>query len=92
MSNSLASSSASDLAPFTPEELRETLAGSRNPEETLYKLVRAIQQRLKTDVCSVYLLEQNRSHLLMAATVGLRGECVGRVRMALHEGLAGMVA
>ena len=78
--------------PFSPQELRDTLAGSRNPEETLSKLVFAIQQRLKTDVCSVYLLEQNRSHLVLAATVGLRGECVGRVRMALHEGLAGMVA
>ena len=82
----------SGIVPFSPEKLCETLAGSRNPEETLSKLVFAIQQRLQTDVCSVYLLEQNRSHLVLAATVGLRGECVGRVRMALHEGLAGMVA
>ena len=64
MTNSLATSLTSDLAPFTPQELRDTLAGSRNPEETLANLVRAIQQRLKTDVCSVYLLEQNRSHLV----------------------------
>ncbi|TXT24646.1 MAG: alpha-glucan phosphorylase [Planctomycetota bacterium] len=92
MTTSLAGHSHSNIVPFTPEQLRETLAGSRNPEETLDKLVRAIQLRLRTDVCSVYLLEQNRSHLLLAATVGLRGECVGRVRMALHEGLAGMVA
>ena len=92
MTNSLATSLTSDLAPFTPQELRDTLAGSRNPEETLANLVRAIQQRLKTDVCSVYLLEQNRSHLVLAATVGLRGDCIGRVRMALHEGLAGMIA
>lgn len=55
----LASHPNSDLLPFSPEELRETLSGSRNPEETLTKLVVAIQQRLKTDVCSVYLLEQN---------------------------------
>ena len=71
MTNSLATSLTSDLAPFTPQELRDTLAGSRNPEETLANLVRAIQQRLKTDVCTVYLLEQNRSHLVLGVDVWL---------------------
>jgi phosphotransferase system enzyme I (PtsP) len=41
--------------------------------------------RFQTDVCSVYLLEPDRAHLVMAATVGLRQECVGQLRMSLTE-------
>ena len=29
---------------------------------------------------------------MLAATVGLRRECIGQLRMAIHEGLAGLVA
>jgi phosphotransferase system enzyme I (PtsP) len=38
------------------------------------------------------LLEPDRATLVLAATVGLRPESVGLVRMELHEGLAGLVA
>ena len=44
------------------------------------------------DVCSIYLLESDRTHLVLSATVGLLPESVGKVRMELHEGLAGLVA
>lgn len=55
-------------------------------------MVALIAKRFHTDVCSIYLLEPDRANLVLAATVGLRRECIGRLRMALHEGLAGMVA
>ena len=45
-----------------------------------------------TDVCSAYLLEPDRANLVLAATVGLRRECIGSLRMAVHEGLTGLVA
>src|SRR5439155_1394887 len=51
-----------------------------------------IAARFQTDVCSAYLLEPDRAHLVLAATLGLRPQCVGSLRMALHEGLAGLVA
>ncbi len=60
--------------------------------ETLTAGVRQLQARMGVDVCSIYLLEADRSHLVLAATVGLRPESVGKVRMELHEGLAGLVA
>jgi GAF domain-containing protein len=53
--------------------------------------VRLIQRRFATDVCSVYLLEPDRTNLVLAATIGLRPEGVGRVRMRLDEGLVGLV-
>ena len=63
-----------------------------DPTETLTAGVRQLQTRMGVDVCSIYLLESDRTHLVLAATVGLHPESVGKVRMELHEGLAGLVA
>ncbi|HYI93456.1 MAG TPA: alpha-glucan family phosphorylase, partial [Bryobacteraceae bacterium] len=63
-----------------------------NPADTLTNIVALIAKRFQTDVCSAYLLEPDRANLVLAATLGLRRECVGTLRLALHEGLAGLVA
>jgi glycogen phosphorylase len=76
---------------WTLEEISRLISHSGNPAETLANIVQLIQRRFETDVCSVYLLEADRSTLVLAATVGLRQESVGRVRMRLTEGLAGLV-
>src|SRR3984885_7637604 len=55
-------------------------------------VVALIAKRFETDVCSVYLLEPDRTSLVLAATVGLRTQCIGTLRMGIHEGLAGLVA
>ena len=77
---------------WTLEEISRLVSHSGNPTETLTNIVELIQRRFSTDVCSVYLLEADRSTLVLAATVGLRQEGVGKVRMRLNEGLAGLVA
>jgi glycogen phosphorylase len=77
---------------WTLEEISRLTSQSGNPSETLANIVHLIQERFATDVCSVYLLEPDRASLVLAATIGLRAESVGRVRMRLSEGLAGLVA
>jgi glycogen phosphorylase len=77
---------------LTIEELRELAKESGKPAETLMKVVALIARRSQTDVCSVYLLEPDRSHLVLAATVGLRPQSIGNLRLALPEGLVGLVA
>src|SRR3954454_8128019 len=77
---------------LTPEEIGRVISQKGQPAETLANLVRLIQQRFETDVCSVYLIEPDRVNLVLAATVGLRKESVGKSRMGLNEGLAGLVA
>jgi starch phosphorylase len=77
---------------WTLEEISHLVSGSGNPSETLTNIVNTIQARFLTDVCSVYLLEPDRTTLVLAATIGLRPESVGRVRMRINEGLAGLVA
>ena len=76
---------------WTLEEISHLVSRGGNPAETLTNIVELIQRRFATDVCSVYLLEADRSTLVLAATIGLRPESVGRVRMRLTEGLAGLV-
>jgi starch phosphorylase len=76
---------------WTLEEISHLASHCGNPAETLSNIVRLIQQRFETDVCSVYLLEPDRTNLVLAATIGLRPEGVGRVRMRLSEGLVGLV-
>jgi glycogen phosphorylase len=77
---------------LTLEEIARAAAEGGKPAETLMHVVALIAKRFKTDVCSVYLLEPDRANLVLAATVGLRQECVGTLRMRLNEGLAGLVA
>jgi starch phosphorylase len=74
------------------DEIRNLAKDAGKPAETLTNLVALIAGRFKTDVCSVYLLEPDRANLVLASTLGLRPQCVGTLRMALTEGLAGLVA
>ena len=80
-----------DSVLWTLEEIGRLVSHSGDPAETLTNIAQLIKQRFGTDVCSVYLLEADRSTLVLAATVGLRQESVGRIRMRLNEGLAGLV-
>lgn len=73
-------------------EIGQLAASDGQAGPTLNDIVRLIQRQFETDVCSVYLLEPDRTHLVLAATIGLRPESVGRVRMRLDEGLAGLAA
>ena len=82
---------ADETALWTSDEITRQVSESGDAAETLSNLVRLIQQRFGTDVCSVYLLEPDRSTLVLAATIGLRPESVGKIRMRLTEGLVGLV-
>jgi starch phosphorylase len=77
---------------LTRDEIANLVHESGKPVETLMNVVALIAGHFHTDVCSAYLLEPDRANLVLAATLGLRPQCIGTLRMALHEGLAGLVA
>ena len=77
---------------FTPEEIANLAVEGGQSAETLMNVVALIAKRFHTDVCSAYLLEPDRANLVLAATIGLRRECIGTLRMAVNEGLTGLVA
>jgi len=77
---------------LTLEEIANLADEGGKPADTLMRVVALIATRFRTDVCSAYLLEPDRSNLVLAATLGLNQRSVGKLRMPLNEGLAGMVA
>ncbi len=77
---------------LTLEEIANLAEQSGKPAETLMNVVALIAARFRTDVCSAYLLEPDRSNLVLAATLGLHPRSIGVLRMPLSEGLSGLVA
>jgi len=77
---------------LTLDEVTSLTRDGGKPADTLMNVVALIASRFRTDVCSAYLLEPDRSNLVLGATVGLHPRCIGTLRMPLHEGLAGLVA
>jgi phosphotransferase system enzyme I (PtsP) len=65
---------------------------SHDLTETLGNVVDRVAKRLDADVCSIYLADPERRTLTLRATKGLAPESVGRVCMAVGEGLVGLVA
>ncbi len=84
------SNNANHVLPL--EEISKLAGEGSQPAETLMNVAAIIAKRFRTEVCSAYLLEPDRANLVLAATVGLRKECIGNLRMAVHEGLTGLVA
>jgi len=77
---------------LTMGEITNLTEEGGKPADTLMNVVALIAVRFKSDVCSAYLLEPDRSNLVLAATLGLHPRCIGNLRMPLNEGLAGLVA
>jgi glycogen phosphorylase len=77
---------------LTMEEITNLTEESGKPADTLMNVVALIATRFRTDVCSAYLLEPDRSNLVLAATLGLHPRCIGALRMPINEGLTGLVA
>jgi starch phosphorylase len=77
---------------LTMEEITNLTEEGGKAADTLMNVVALIATRFRTDVCSAYLLEPDRSNLVLAATLGLHPRCIGSLRMPLNEGLTGLVA
>jgi phosphotransferase system enzyme I (PtsP) len=75
----------------TLEDISSIILHSHDLQETLDNIVTIVAKRMKTDVCSIYLLEKDGETLMLKATKGLSKSSVNRISMKVHEGLAGMV-
>ena len=63
---------------LTLDEITQLVVHSHDPAETLTNIVRLIQGRFHTAVCSVYLLEPEPGRTGPGGDVGLKAEAVGR--------------
>ncbi|HZR82524.1 MAG TPA: phosphoenolpyruvate--protein phosphotransferase [Candidatus Binatia bacterium] len=73
------------------EHVSSLIGESENLQETLDSVVEVVAERMRTEVCSVYLLDSTTQTLTLWATTGLDRGSVGRVRMRTDEGLTGLV-
>ncbi|MBN0988074.1 phosphoenolpyruvate--protein phosphotransferase [Amphritea pacifica] len=60
-------------------------------ESVLDVIVRRVQRAMRTDVCSIYLIDPQRERYVLMATQGLNRKSVGQVSLSLDEGVVGMV-
>ncbi len=70
--------------------LHDIMAGRGSAQAKLNKVVDLIADKMQSEVCSIYLLRDNKLELF--ATHGLRKEAVHVTRLALGEGLTGTIA
>ena len=77
---------------LTNGEIEQMFFTELSVGEALAVLVTTLGNRLEVDVCSIYLSEKTNPTIVLAATVGLNQNCIGKLRMGFHEGLAGLVA
>ena len=70
--------------------LQEVMAARTSAQAKLNKVVDIIGQALSSEVCSIYLVREGLLELF--ATRGLKQEAVHVTRMAMGEGLVGLIA
>jgi len=75
----------------TLEDISSIILHSHDLRETLDNIVTIVAKRMRTDVCSIYLLDKNTETLELKATKGLSKASVNRISMKTSEGLSGLV-
>ncbi len=76
----------------TLEDISALILQSHDLDETLRNIVTLVARRMRTDVCSIYLLDTDNVTLRLQASKGLSRKAVGKVTLRIGEGLTGMAA
>lgn len=70
-------------------EMSGLFMGSPGLRGFLDKAVQMVARRMRAAVCSIYIYDQESEQLVLRATIGLEPSSVGRVRLAMGEGIVG---
>ena len=70
-------------------ELNHLFRDSVSVENILQRIVELVSHHIKSDVCSIWLYDDDVDELVLRATKGLSPDAVDHVKMKLGEGLAG---
>ena len=82
----------SKIGVTTLEDISALILQSHDLDETLRNIVNLVARRMHTDVCSIYLLDEDNETLRLQASKGLSRKAVGKVTLRIGEGLTGMAA
>jgi phosphotransferase system enzyme I (PtsP) len=72
-------------------DVRDVMTGTGSPQHRLDRLVLLIADRLRSEVCSIYLLQPGQV-LELHATAGLNSSAIHATRLAVGQGLVGEIA
>lgn len=75
----------------TLEDISTLILHSHDLQETLDNIVNVVSIRMASDVCSIYLLDDDGETLRLHATKGLSRSSVGKITMNISEGLTGLI-
>jgi phosphotransferase system enzyme I (PtsP) len=75
----------------TLEDISGLILHSHDLQETLHNIVHLVARRMGSDVCSIYLLDDDLETLRLQASKGLSRSSVGKITMKTSEGLTGLV-
>ncbi len=75
----------------TLEDISTLILHSHDMQETLDNIVALVSRRMESDVCSIYLLDDDGETLRLHSTKGLSRSSVGKITMNISEGLTGLV-
>jgi len=73
-------------------KIGELVTMTLDTSEILNRVVEITADIMKVDVCSIYLYEAGEDILVLEATVGLKDDAVGNVRINPGEGITGRAA
>lgn len=76
----------------TLQDISALILQSHDLDETLYNIVELVAERAHSDVCSLYLLDDDGTTLRLRATHGLDPAAINTVSLQIGEGLTGQVA
>jgi len=69
----------------------QEVSSATDLSDALRVVVARIREAMNTEVCSVYLLDNDAKRYVLMATEGLKQEAVGRVSLESSQGLVGLV-
>ena len=72
------------------EDISTLILHSHDLQETLVNIVTLVAKRMRTDVCSLYLADEDATNLHLMASKGLSKRAIGKVTMKVDEGLTGL--
>ena len=73
------------------DKITRVIAESHDFPGTVDNIVAMVRDEMQTDVCSLYLYDEEKNNLVLVATRGLDQSAIGSVQMAPNEGLTGLV-
>ncbi len=74
------------------QEIVQRVNAAANLPDALQIIVHQVKAAMNTDVCSVYVRDPDTARYVLMATEGLNAAAVRKVRVALGEGIVGLVA